>query len=354
MRIQRIVVIASLSLLVLSACGRSGPPIAPIMIEPSPPTDLTSLVRSRAVVLAWTRPTTNIDGTALKYLATFRISRQQTAPQPSAPSVIATVKAENPENAVVSGKRYAFTDSHVVVGGRYTYFIESVSRRGVVGPPSAEAIALVTVEIEAPADLRAEAGERALRLSWVAPTRRVDASPLTVVPRYNIYRSTQPGRYDPSPINREPVQGTQFQDTSLVNDQTYYYRVAAVESQEPPWQEGVPSSEVSAAPVDLTPPAPPQRVRAVVGPGLVVSLSWELNRESDLLGYLVYRSDAPELPPHRLTDTPLRSPTFTDQSVRSGGRYFYTVTAVDASSRRNESVASEPVGTPHRSCTRSA
>jgi hypothetical protein len=343
MRIRQIVAVASLGLLVLSGCGRSGHPVAPITIEPSPPTDLTSLVRSRAVVLTWTRPTTNIDGTPLQYLAAFRISRWQTASQPSTPSVIATVKVEKPENAVVSGHRYAFTDRQVVMGTRYTYVVESVSRRGVVGLPSAEATALATVEIEAPSSLRAEAGERAIRLSWVAPTRRADASPLAVVPRYNIYRGTSSGRYDPSPINREPVQGTQFQDVDLVNDQTYYYRVAAVESPEPPWQEGLQSSELSAAPADLTPPAPPRGVRAIAGPGLVVSLSWEFNRESDLRGYLVYRSDGAGRLPQRLTESPLKSPTMTDRSVRSGGRYRYTVTAVDASARHNESAASEAV-----------
>ncbi|NJD67930.1 MAG: hypothetical protein C3F12_05185 [Candidatus Methylomirabilota bacterium] len=343
MRIREIIVAASLGLLVFSGCGRSGPPVIPITIEPSPPTDLTALVRNRAVVLAWTRPTTNIDGTALKYLATFQISRAQTAPQTSGYSVIATVKAEKPENAVVSRNRYAFTDGSVVVGARYTYTVEAVSRRGVVGPSSPEATALVTVEMEAPSNVRVEAGERAVRLFWDAPARRIDGSPLDLVPRYNIYRGASPGQYDPVPVNREPIVGTQFQDTDLVNDRTYYYRIAAVESQEPPWQEGLSSGEVSAAPMDLTPPAPPQRVRAVVGPGLAVSLSWDLNREADLLGYHVYRSDATERPPQRLTEAPLKSPTFTDRSVRSRGRYLYTVTAIDASSRHNESVASEPV-----------
>jgi fibronectin type 3 domain-containing protein len=279
----------------------------------------------------------------LKYLDVFHITRQQTAPQTSAYAVIATVKAEKPDNAAVSRNRYAFTDADVVVGGRYTYTVEAVSRRGIVGPPSLEATARVTVDIGAPSGLRAEAGERSVRLSWEAPTRRVDASPLGIVPRYNIYRGMSPGRYDPSPINREPVLGTQLQDAGLVNDQTYYYRVTAVESQEPPWQEGLPSDEVSVSPIDLTPPAPPQAVRAVIGPSLAVSLSWEPNRESDLAGYRVYRTDATERSPQRLTDAPLKSPTFTDRSVRSRGRYLYTVTAVDASSNRNESVASEAV-----------
>lgn len=343
MRIQRIVTVAFLGLLVLSGCGRSGHPVAPIMAEPSPPTDVTAFVRNRTVVLTWTRPTTNIDGTVLKYPPVFRISRQQMAPQPSASSIVASVKAEKPENAVVSGSRYAFTDSQVIVGEKYTYVIEAVSRRGVVGPPSAEATALVTVEIAAPSNLRAEAGERAIRLSWGAPTRRIDASPLAVTPRYNIYRGISPGKYDPTPINREPVQGVQFQDANLINDQMYYYRVTAAEGQEPPWHEGLPSGEVGIAPVDLTPPAPPQGVRAVTGPGAVVSLSWEVNRESDLLGYLVYRSDVAHRLPIRVTDAPLKSPILTDRSVKSRGRYTYTVTAVDASLRRNESAASPAI-----------
>lgn len=132
MRIRQIIVAVSLGVFVLSGCGKSGPPVAPILAEPSPPTDLTALVRNRMVVLAWTRPTTNIDGTALKYLATFHISRAQTAPQTSDYSVIATVKAEKPDNAVVSHNRYAFTDKDVVVGARYAYTVQAVSRRGIV------------------------------------------------------------------------------------------------------------------------------------------------------------------------------------------------------------------------------
>lgn len=340
---RQFAVVAVLVLPVLAGCGRSGPPVLPAVAEPSPPADLTALVERRVVILAWTRPTTNVDGTALKTLASFRISRQQRAPQSSAFSVIATVKADRPENAAVSGNQYAFTDSHVMVGARYAYSIESVSRRGIVGPPSAEATALVTVEIEAPSRLQAEAGERTVRLSWSAPTHRADGSPVGAIRGYNIYRGTKPGQSDPRPVNREPVPITELQDSDLVNDQTYYYIVKAVENQAPPWQEGLQSAQVSAVPIDLTPPAPPQGVRAVTGPGPVVSLSWEPNRESDLRGYMVYRSEGLHQRTKRLPETPLASPTLTDRSVSSGTRYIYTVTAVDASSRRNESVASEAI-----------
>ena len=343
MRIRQIAALAFLTVFLLVGCGRKGAPVVPVLIEPSPPADLQAQVQRQVVVLTWTRPTTNVDGTALKSLASFRISRSQQAPHASPSFVIATVKADKPENAVVSGNRYALSDTSVVVGATYGYQIESVSRRGIVGPPSEEATAFVTVEIGAPSDLRAKAGERTIRLSWSVPTRRADGSPSGEIQGYHIYRGTSPGRYDPRPINRAPVRSPEFQDVDLVNDQTYYYIVRAVENREPPWHEGLDSGEVSAVPVDLTPPAPPQRVRAAPGPGALVSLSWEPNREPDLLGYLVYRSDVPNRRPRRLIETPFAAPALYDRSVRPGGHYVYTVTAVDSSSRRNESAPSAEI-----------
>ena len=343
MRTGRVVVVVILAHLLLVGCGRRGSPVVPVLVEPSPPVDLQAQVQRRAVILTWSRPGTNVDGTPLKTLDSFRISRQQQAAQTGALSVIATVKADQPANAVVSGRRYAFTDEKVEVGARYAYQIESVNRRGIVGPPSSEATVLVTIEIEAPSGPRTESGERAIRLSWSAPTRRADGSAIAAIRGYNVYRGITPGRYDPRAINREPLSATEFHDTDLVNDQTYYYVVRAVENQDPPWQEGLQSAEVSAVPVDLTPPAPPQGVRAVPGPGAVVALSWEPNRESDLLGYLVYRSDGPHRRPRPLIETPFSAPALNDRSVQSGGRYLYTVTAVDASPRRNESAVSAEV-----------
>jgi len=345
MRTRRVLIVAFLVPLLLVGCGRKGSPVLPVLVEPSPPVDLQAQVQRRVVILTWTRPATNVDGTALKMknLDAFRISRRQQEPQTSALPVIATVKADQPANAVVSENRYAFTDEKAEVGARYAYQVESVNRRGIIGPPSSEATVLVTIEIEAPSGLRAESGERTIRLSWSAPTRRADGSALTGMRGYNIYRGVKPGRYDPRPINREPLPATEFHDADLVNDQTYYYVMRAVENQEPPWQEGLQSAEVTAVPVDLTPPAPPQAVRAVPGPGAVVALSWEPNQESDLLGYLVYRSDGPNHRPRPLIQTPFLAPALYDRSVRPGNSYIYTVTAVDASSRRNESAASAEV-----------
>jgi hypothetical protein len=72
----------------------------------------------------------------------------------------------------------------------------------------------------------------------------------------------------------------------------------------------------------------------------VVALTWDASADRDLLGYLVYRREAPQVVSVRLTETPIPGTTFTDRTPRRGATYVYTVTAVDRSVRRNESAPS--------------
>jgi fibronectin type 3 domain-containing protein len=75
-----------------------------------------------------------------------------------------------------------------------------------------------------------------------------------------------------------------------------------------------------------------------------VELSWAINPEADLAGYLVYRGDAEDAPGERVSMETLPSPTFRDISVLPGRRYFYRVSAVDRAgneSPRSSAVAAE-------------
>jgi hypothetical protein len=75
----------------------------------------------------------------------------------------------------------------------------------------------------------------------------------------------------------------------------------------------------------------------------VVALTWDASDERDLLGYVVYRREPPQLVPIRLAEQPIPGRTFADRTARRGATYIYTVTAVDRSARRNESVPSAEV-----------
>jgi fibronectin type 3 domain-containing protein len=89
------------------------------------------------------------------------------------------------------------------------------------------------------------------------------------------------------------------------------------------------------------PPAVPSGVQAVFsGPGqkLFIDLVWAPVADLDLDGYNVYRREE-EMVAVKVNSALAKTPAYRDESVVSGKRYFYSVSAVDG--RGNESARSE-------------
>ena len=334
--------------LALTGCGRRGPPVPPRSQVPAAVGALRAEPSDSGIVVTWNRPTRNEDGSPLEDLREFRLYRAVGAASPREAgarpvfSLLATIRAEQPDNAAVLDGQYAFRDDGggggLLPGVRYTYRVQGVNRRGEAGAPSPEVSVDFALAPPPPVALAASGGDGMVTLTWQAP----QASPLTGTPPvrgYNVYRSLRPGVYPSQPINAGPVVETQFRDAGVQNGTSYYYMVRSVGIERPPWRESDNSSEVSATPEDLTPPSPPQGLVAIPSQGLV-ALSWNANPEPDLLGYLVYRREPPAVSAGRLTESPVLGTTFTDRTARSGATYMYSVTAVDRSPRRNESAMS--------------
>jgi hypothetical protein len=343
--VRATIALALSALLLVTGCGRKGAPQPPRPVVPAAVGNLRAEPREAGVLLSWTRPTRNDDASPLTDLFEFRLFRatvamgQTTAP-PSAFSFLATVRAENPDNASVQGTLYAYFDDAggrgLGAGRQYRYRVAAVNRRGEAGVPSGEAFVDLAAAPPAPVGLRAVAGDGTVDLEWKAPT---DA---TLVKGYNLYRGRQPGEYGPQPINARPVAETRFRDSGVENDTQYHYVARSVSNDRPPWRESADSAVVSVVPLDFIPPAPPRNLVAIPGDG-VVALTWEAGTERDILGYLVYRRESAEVAATRLTPSPISGTTYADRSVRSGVTYEYTVTAVDRSPRRNESPPSSDV-----------
>ncbi len=335
----------------LLSCGRKGPLVVPRPPAPAAVGALRAEPLDNAIVVTWSRPGRNTDGSPLTDLLEFRLSRAvgaappQGSPERPAFSLLAAVRAEQPDNAVAQGSRYAFRDDGgaqgLTPGTRYLYRVQAVNRLGAMGPPSVEAFVDYALAPPPPTGLAASAGDGVVNLSWQAPASPEQGGTPTVR-GYNVYRGIRPGLYASQPINVGPVVETRLRDAAVENESTYYYAVRSVGTDRPPWRESRDSTEASATPLDLTPPAPPRRLVAVPAPG-VVALTWDANAEPDLLGYLVYRREPPALTPIRLTESAAQATTFTDRAVRPGATYLYTVTAVDHSRRRNESAPSPEV-----------
>ena len=92
---------------------------------------------------------------------------------------------------------------------------------------------------------------------------------------------------------------------------------------------------------DVFPPAVPSGLQAVFsGPGQAafIDLIWASVTDVDLDGYNVYRHEEGAVPV-KVNSERLKTPAYRDESVVSGKKYFYSVSAVDL--RGNESARSE-------------
>jgi hypothetical protein len=344
-RAYRAVVVCAAALLLVQACGRRGAPLPPLPVVPAAVSGLRAEPRDAGILLSWTRPTRNADGSALTDLREFRVTRATVAlGTPGVPasafSLVATVRADRPENASVQGSLYVFRDDaggHGLATGRqYRYRVQAVNARGEAGAASPDVAVDFTPAPAPPAAVKASAGDGTVDLEWQAPAEAAATAPPT---GYNVYRGLQSGTYGLQPIHAAPLRERRFRDAGVQNDVTYYYVVRSVSNDRPPWRESADSPEVAVVPEDFIPPSPPRGLVAIPGEG-TVALTWDANPDRDLLGYSVYRRETHESVAVRLTETPIPGTTFTDRRPRRGVTYVYTVTAVDRSARRNESAPS--------------
>ena len=124
------------------------------------------------------------------------------------------------------GAVLSYVDTNVAEGQTYYYRVSAVNAVGE-GIQSGEASASPTVsgaaEPLAPSGLKTTAGDSQVSLTWNAPDSD-GGSPLT---GYRIYRGTGAG-LETFLVEIGVVES--FVDTSVVNGQTYYYRVTALNS----------------------------------------------------------------------------------------------------------------------------
>jgi hypothetical protein len=334
----------------LAACGRMGPPVAPQLREPRPPTDLNATADDGSIELSWVNPNRRIDNTPLRDLALLRVFRTEDAgagePKPALRSrghiagydEVATVRMADPAPATVEGSRIALADRQgLAYGRRYTYVVLAEDAQGRLSPPSARRPVMYIAPPAPPRDLEAAAGEGQVQLRWQPPDRLVDGSPVHGAITYEVARATGVEGSPRTVITAAPVADTAFTDRGLVNDQSYAYTVRALRAEASGSARGPFAAPVTATPLDRTPPAPPANLVAVAAGG-DVRLSWAPSPDPDVARYIVYRTDARGVTTRAGSSEPPGT-TFVDRAVAPGA-YRYAVTAQDRSARANESARS--------------
>ena len=330
---------------VMAACGKKDYPSAPHAIGPDSVKKFRAIARSGGIILAWRPPTKNTDKTPLLDLESFKIYREEVAAEnrckkcPKNFRFLFDYAYKGARGKVPERELFMYADSAVKPGYVYSYKIQCLNERDMLGAASDTVTVFWDVPPSAPSGLRAERKGRTLDLSWERPATLENGKPLDSNVRFNIYRSLQKGLYE-FPLNPEPLTEPAYQDTPDAYDKTYFYCVRAQRQVFDNAVESAPSEELPFLYEDIIPLGAPQGLTAIPDRRGVI-LKWIAKSEPGVAGFNVYRKDAGAFV--RINKELVQENSWLDTSARVGNRYDYAVTAVDQSLRKNESALSAPV-----------
>ncbi|MGE5498454.1 MAG: M20/M25/M40 family metallo-hydrolase, partial [Syntrophothermus sp.] len=158
-----------------------------------------------------------------------------------------------------------------------------------------------------------------LKLNWDIPSGKESLE-------YRIYLGTAPGVYSDTFTTTQ----NHYELTGLKEGTQYYAGMSAVS----PGGLGSFVVEKSATPNSI--PLVPSAVAQVILPHKL-KLTWQPNKELDLLGYCIYRKDSTQASALRINDGICRDTFFIDETAEKEKLYFYSVKAVDSDSNYSQS-----------------
>ena len=175
---------------------------------PSPPQNFQAAAGDGHVKLSWDAP----DDDGGSPVTRYRVYRDTTSRGEK--TLLTTV-----------GNVLTYTDSDVINEQTYYYHVSAVNAVGE-GEKSEEAYATPTsgaTKPLAPQTLKSESGDNKVKLEWDAP----DDDGGTPIAGYKVYRGTTSGERK---LLTTVENVLTHEDTTAINNQTYYYQVSAVNS----------------------------------------------------------------------------------------------------------------------------
>lgn len=334
-----------------AGCGTPGAPQLPSLNLAQPAQDLTASRKGNKVTLDWTLPKRNTDRTLVqfKHLGNTLACRQiGTAPMTNCNEVGAAMppKLRQPkkgeERPVV---RMTFTDTlpaqleNENPTGFAIYAVEIMNDRSRSAGLSNQVVIPLAPAIAPPTDVTADVSAEGVRVSWSGGV--VPQAPAGLTYRYRIERRPAGSGGYLALNDVEPAPAGSYLDQSFEWEKKYEYHVTSVTDVNVNGRKAsVEGDDSAAAEVftrDIYPPAQPAGLNAVfssIGQKPFIDLTWAPNMETDLAGYNVFRR-GPGGEWQKLNPKLVSVPSFRDENVQPGAKYFYSVSAVDL--RGNES-----------------
>ena len=173
---------------------------------PGAPTNLQAYVGEELIELHWDEPE-DVGGSAIRF---YRVHREN------------TFDMQKRKYTTEDNETY-YVDENIVSGIDYKYKVSAVNVAGEgleSNEIEAETLTTTTVFPPNPQNLDAKSGDEKVKLSWVEPTYNEG-----VIVSYHIYKGSNTDNLE----YYTTVTGkTEFTDTDVENDNTYYYRTKAI------------------------------------------------------------------------------------------------------------------------------
>ena len=281
-----------LFILCFAACGKKGPPTLKSYEKPSAPAAVKAIHREDRIILSWSYTSKK------ENLKEFHILRAEDS---SFQKIASVTKEEN-----------SYTDVNFKTGALYKYKVVAGSLKNVLSEDSNIIAIKPAVVPPAPKNISFKVGNDALNVSWDSAGENV---------LYNIYRTTEKGKYNINPLNKEPLTAPKYSD-NLETGSPVYYTIRSLLSKEFR-SEGQASVEIKVDPSTFI-PTKPEGFQTVVADDRVV-ISWKENPEMWVTKYRIYEKlnekDGFKLIKEFVT------PAFTLRE-KTGIKHTYRVTAV--------------------------
>jgi len=359
--------------LLMAGCGVPGDPVPPSPPIPTAISDLTAKQLGDGVQLTFTLPNKSTLGERLEQTPTMEVYRGALRPD-GTPDAKSFRLVDTVPGAVLSGYvkqgRVEFLDVvapaeiRAHAGEAALYSVRTrVSERKISADSNFARVNLYPVP-EGITRIDVEMTESSVKLTWAAPTQLSGGGTMPRVVEYRVYR----GELDPASgaaaekdlhaaVWKLPLlqiaapKEPEYQDTGFDYGKTYVYVVRSVVTEEGATLESGDSQPAIVTAKDTFAPAAPQDVVGAVLPSgvagaSVVDLSWSLNVETDLAGYRIYRSEREGERGQLLSPEVLPTPAYRDSAAQSGHKYWYTVTAVDRAGNESSPSGSALVEIP--------
>ncbi|MGL4208304.1 MAG: fibronectin type III domain-containing protein [Candidatus Adiutrix sp.] len=324
--------------LALTSCGVKTPPYPTSATLPGPVLALNQTITPQGkLIITFRAPRVNMVGRPLASLGGFEIEMSENILNenycPTCPHRYEKIDIVPPLppppglalNPNIYEWQYQLTPGHV-----YRFRVVALSKnRGKHPEAKEELVVWFPAAVEPLKSFSATLGHRAVILNWRPPA--------TTAFSVEVEKKQENTQWQA--LAAALAQVGQYLDVAVSYETVYYYRARLVHQIENSLVPGPWSPEIAVKVINLVAPNPPAYLDAALGAARV-RLSWEsMFYDPNLAFYRLYRKLSGEDDFALLTET--RENIFTDTPIlETGLKAYYYVTAVDNSSRANESAPS--------------